>query len=337
MAVAAANDDVHSVIKKHRATPCDSAHLVVGTGADIITLVPHTPSVIFHKDNFGALMKLTNRFHLPEPIVEAVRNDPYNKGDCDYSITGLLRPPRIAQLEREHDSELEEDVSDRIWSLCGQVVHGILERAERTAMAEKRLYAEIAGKRISGQLDRFVIIDKKLQDYKFITTWKIKSGVPKEYEEQQNCYAWLLRQNSYEVAKSELVCILRDWNRSASLRQEDYPPHHVSILPVKLWPNEEVETFIRRRIQLHESATHRLPRCDGEERWSTPDIFAVMVPNRKRAIRLYENEQEALQHVVAFPDANYYIDRRLGEFGKRCSMGYCPVSRFCLQFQEHNG
>jgi hypothetical protein len=38
MAVAAANDDVHSVNKKRRATPCDSAHLVVGSGADIIAL-----------------------------------------------------------------------------------------------------------------------------------------------------------------------------------------------------------------------------------------------------------------------------------------------------------
>lgn len=282
-------------------------------------------------------MRITNQLHLPQPIVDAVRNDPYSRGAADYSITGLLRPPRIAQLEREYDSELEEDASDRIWSLVGQVVHGILERAERTAMAEKRLYADIAGKKISGQLDRFVVIDKKLQDYKFITTWKIKDGVPKEYEEQQNCYAWLLRQNSYEVAQSELVCILRDWNRSAAMRQEDYPPHHVSILAVRLWPNEEVETFIRHRIQLHESAGDILPLCNGEERWATPDVFAVMAPGRKRAIRLYEKESDALQHVISFPDANYYIDHRPGEFGKRCSMGYCPVSRFCSQFKEHNG
>jgi hypothetical protein len=279
-------------------------------------------------------MRLTNKFHLPQPIVDSVRNDPYSKGAADYSITGLLRPPRIAQLEREHDGELEEDVSDRIWSLVGQVVHGILERAERTAMAEERLYAEIAGKRISGKFDRFVLVDKNLQDYKFITTWKIKSGVPKEYEEQQNCYAWLLRQNGFEVDHSELVCILRDWNRSAALRQEDYPTHHVAILPVKLWPQEDVESFISHRIQLHESARHRLPLCDGEERWATPGVWAVMAPGRKRAIRLYGLEEEALKHVVAFPDENYYIDHRPGEFGKRCSMGYCPVSRWCDQLKQ---
>lgn len=281
-------------------------------------------------------MKLTNKFHLPQPIVDSVRNDPYSKGAADYSITGLLRPPRIAQLEREHDSELEEDVSDRIWSLVGQVVHGILERAERTAMAEKRLYATIANKRISGQLDRFVVIDKTLQDYKFITTWKIKDGVPQEYEEQQNCYAWLLRENGYEVHHSQLVCILRDWHRSNALRQEDYPLHHVAILPVKLWPNDEVRDFIRARIQAHEDARELLPKCSYGDRWATPDVWAVMAPGKKRAIRLYSSEEDAKAHLAAFPDSGYYIVHRPGEFGKRCSMGYCPVSRFCSQFKEHN-
>lgn len=279
-------------------------------------------------------MRLTNVFHLPQPLVDAVRNDPYSKGDADYSVTGLLKPPRIAQLEREHDDELEEDVSDRIWSLCGQVVHGILERAERTALAEKRLYATINGVRISGAIDRLVLVDKKLQDYKFITLRKIKDGVPKEYEEQQNAYVWLLRQSGYEVQQAELVCILRDWNRPASRFRDDYPPHHVALLPVRLWGDAETERFLAHRVQIHEAAKTQLPECNADDRWAEPDVWAVMAPGRKRAVALYNSEREALEHVAAFDGENYYVDHRRGNFGKRCQ-DYCRVNKWCAQFQRH--
>src|SRR6202142_1696526 len=88
-------------------------------------------------------MKYTNKQNLPQPIVKAVTNDSYNSGDCDISVTSLLKPPQMLALERLHKDDLEEDVSDRIWSLLGQVIHGILERAEETAVAERRLYIDI--------------------------------------------------------------------------------------------------------------------------------------------------------------------------------------------------
>src|SRR3954463_10849323 len=41
----------------------------------------------------GVRMKLTNRLGLPEPIVAAVANDGYSRGDADISVTSLLKPP----------------------------------------------------------------------------------------------------------------------------------------------------------------------------------------------------------------------------------------------------
>lgn len=70
---------------------------------------------------------LTNRLGLPQAIVDAVKNDPYTKGESDISVTQLIQPPYQRKLRLE--TEVVEDVLDRIWSLVGQVGHGIVERA----------------------------------------------------------------------------------------------------------------------------------------------------------------------------------------------------------------
>lgn len=273
-------------------------------------------------------MKLTNRLNLPQPIVDAVKNDSYSKDGADYSITGLLRPPRIAALEQKHFNELEEDASDRIWSLMGQVVHGILERADKTGIAERRLSLEIEGIKISGQMDRFT--DGVLQDYKVVTVYKFKDGgVPKEYEEQLNCYAELLRQNGHPVTRLEIVGILRDWSKLESRRDETYPQTQIVVREVPLWPSEQAFKFLRERVILHKQAKGVLPLCTQEERWARPDTYAVIKQGAKRATRVYENEEEAIAH--ARQNSSLYVEKRPGE-NVRCQ-NYCSVSRFCAQFQ----
>jgi hypothetical protein len=74
-------------------------------------------------------VKFSNNYDLPEPIVRAVIFDPYTKGDSDFSATGLAKPARAGALEIKHADEITEDVSDRLWSLLGQLGHLLLERA----------------------------------------------------------------------------------------------------------------------------------------------------------------------------------------------------------------
>ena len=75
-------------------------------------------------------MKYTNKLNLPQPLVSAIVNDKYDSGTSDISVTSLLKPYQLRALERHHD-KLTEDIADRIWSLLGQVIHGILERAKK--------------------------------------------------------------------------------------------------------------------------------------------------------------------------------------------------------------
>ena len=73
------------------------------------------------------MKELTNELGLPWPVVSAIRNHRYTKGKADYSATELLKPPRVRELQRIHDDEIEEDASEFVFALLGTVAHFILE------------------------------------------------------------------------------------------------------------------------------------------------------------------------------------------------------------------
>lgn len=273
--------------------------------------------------------QITNKLSLPEPIYEAVKNDPYTKGEADMSITGLLKPPRIVALEKKFESEIVEDASDRIYSLLGQLMHLLLERANRTGTVEERLYMDLAGWRISGAMDRVVYKDGLLQDYKFVTVYKVRDGVDEEFEKQQNGYAMLLRANGLKVKKIEIVAILRDWSKKEAERNPSYPQHQIVIQSVPIWPLEKTRAFYTDRVRLHQEAKKRLPLCSDEDRWARPEKWAVMVKKQKKALKLHDNEEDAIQHAERIEG---YVQHRPGE-NIRCD-SYCAVSHFCLQFQK---
>jgi hypothetical protein len=235
----------------------------------------------------------------------------------------------MVALEKQHAEQLEEDASERIWSLMGQVVHGILERANRTGVAERRLTIQVEGWTVSGAMDRY--IDGTLQDYKTVTAYKFKDGgVPIEYEQQLNIYSEILRQHGQPVHRAEIVGILRDWSKLEAKRDANYPQSQVIVREVPLWPRAKAQAFIRERVILHQQARISLPRCTPEERWERPTKYAVMKAGAVRAVKLHDNEQDALEH--ATQNKSYSVEVRPGET-IRCD-NYCSVSKFCSQYQE---
>jgi len=274
-------------------------------------------------------MIITNHSNLPQPLFEAVSNDSYSKGKADISVTQLLDPPRKVALTEQHWDEITEDCSDRIWSLVGQVMHGILERANTTGVAERRLYVKCAGWTVSGSQDAYYA-NGLLQDYKFVTSWKFKGGkAPIEYEAQANLYAELLRANGHPVRKLQIVAILRDWSKIEASRDPEYPQKQVMIINVPLWPEADAQKFMRERVILHQQARVELPLCTAEERWAKPDVFAVMAQGKARAVKLYESEEEA--HAHASQNPAYFVQKRPGE-STRCKH-YCSAAKFCSLYQ----
>lgn len=277
---------------------------------------------------------LTNRLGLPRSIENAVRRDPYHRGNAHISVTGLISPARKRALEIRHSNELTEDVAERIWSLMGQIAHGILERADDAAWCEERLYIERHGWRISGQFDRYLLEqDGLLQDYKLTTTFSVKNGSKTEWDAQENIYALMLREHGYRVDRLEVVAILRDWQKAKSRHSPEYPQTPAMIIPVALWPNEQVETYIKARLIAHGKAQHELPECTPDERWERPDVWALRKSGSRRAISLHASQEDAehalVATVTAHPKIKYEIEERPAQ-QIRCA-DYCPALIACDQ------
>ena len=81
-----------------------------------------------------------------------------------------------------------------------------------------------------------------------------------------------------------------------------------------------------KEIEYYENnPTEVLPMCSNEERFREPDKYAVMKKGAKRAIKLYDNHEDAKNH--ASTDDNLYIEVRPGT-DKKC-LEYCNVCQFC--------
>ena len=213
--------------------------------------------------------QLTNRYNLPRPLVRALERDPYNRGDCDISVTQLIQPPRKVELERQHTSEMVEDASDRLYALYGQIAHTILERAADSSIVEKRLYAKCLGWQISGQVD---LIEDLVTDYKLTTVWSVRDGHKQEYIDQLRILRWLCHMNEIEVKGLQNVLLFRDWRPSESLKYDWYPPK-VLVMPVEMRDFEFDNEFTKARVYAHQTARgyaafpRKLPDCSDDERW----------------------------------------------------------------------
>lgn len=277
-------------------------------------------------------MKITNKLGLPAPIVQAISNDPYNPGHSDITCTGLIAPPRQKALMKLHADKLEIDASSRVWALVGQAVHGILERScPENCLSEERLYIERCGWKIGGQYDYFDPASGLLQDYKVTSVWSVKDGAKSEWLAQLNILATIMREHGYQINQLQIVAILRDWRKSESYQNSDYPQMQSILIDIPLWSEEKCEEYIFERVRLHQMARDNLPECSAEERWQTADIWAVMKDGGKRAKKVCISENEAGIY-CADCGAGHYVEYRRG-LSKRCE-SYCDCAIVCDQWKK---
>jgi hypothetical protein len=276
--------------------------------------------------------RITNRSNLPEALVRAIENDPYDRGECDYSVTQLLKPARMVALERIHRDDIEEDAADRIWALMGQLGHLVLERAGQ-GMVEKRLFATRNGLRISGALDLVSASggSYKSTDYKFTTAWSAKNGPKPEWIQQLNLGLWLASENGITIDALEIVAIYRDWSKLEAMRSQDYPQRQASVFSLPIWPMPRTLAFLDERLAAMEAAKSALPECTAEERWEKPTVYAVMKEGRKSAVKLHDHEEQARLHAEQL-GKQHSVETRPGQ-STRCE-AYCSCARFCTQFQS---
>ena len=103
----------------------------------------------------GSVVQIKNDLNLLEPIFKALAHDSYDAGGADMTPSVWIDSPRIAQLTKAHEDEIEESVADRVFSLIGTAVHAMLERAagEGVITEERVFYEHPSGLRLSGAID----------------------------------------------------------------------------------------------------------------------------------------------------------------------------------------
>tara|TARA_A100001015_G_scaffold39950_2_gene43853 strand:+ start:4474 stop:5379 length:906 start_codon:yes stop_codon:yes gene_type:complete len=298
-------------------------------------------------------MKITNRSNLPKVIERAVINDPYDSSGSNISATRLIAPPRIRVLEMRNWDLIEDDVSNRIFSLLGQSVHHILERSKlKVDLAERRLFYKddkiTNGWTLSGQFD-LLSRQGDLTDFKVTSAWAALDALTNgkdEWENQLNVLDFLCRKNQktltrykkeVKVKSLNIMAILRDWSKLKVMQSDNYPRKQVVMIPIRRWSEEEQENYVQARIKLHQDAekTDNLPLCTAKERWRKEDSYALMLDNRKTARRVLPTRQDMDKYMKD----NKYVEGqgckvvfRAGE-DVRCQH-YCSVNQFCSHFMN---
>lgn len=287
-------------------------------------------------------MKLTNKHNLPQTFVNVLKRPTYSKGRANISVTGLINSPKIVALSEKFHDELEEDVSDMVWSLFGSAVHKVLEHGkDDNHLIEERIHVEVDGWRLSGAVDLQVVNQDdtvSIRDYKTTSAWAVMNE-KSEWEFQLNIYAYLVEKvKGKTVADLGIVAIIRDWNRRDAATREGYPEAPIKELPIKLWSMEERERFVQERIALHSAfdfameAGEDLPDCTPEQMWERPTVYAVRKVGNVRAKSLHESEEEAKAAAEKL-GKGYEVETRPGE-RVRCA-NFCPVSQYCQQWRDY--
>jgi hypothetical protein len=322
------------------------------------------------------MVKLTNKRGLPNSIVSAISSytSLYSRGDADISVTQLIDSPKIKILKEQFNDQIEEDISEIIWRVFGNAVHKLFEDSksdnDKKVLNEQRFYGKCNGWKISGAIDRLeyetetngaawegdqVILSVKkatIYDYKCVSVWQIfknsyyPKGFKDEWEEQLNCYAWLLRQNGYviERGKIRILGLARDWKKSQAWNEEarlgdgydphvDYPDVQIKQILIPVWSNEKQDEFIKNRVETHQQADqlyhtmkYETP-CSYKEMWKDPTKFAVMQGSKKRALKIFDDKNDAQDYAKNFENTRIQIRPSVS---KRCK-DYCNVVNFCEQ------
>jgi hypothetical protein len=281
-------------------------------------------------------MRITNIHKLPQPFVDLVSEDSYNKGEAQYSTTQLIGPPKVSVLFSRHHAEVVEDASDRVWTMSGTAKHYVLEQiAKRNPsryIVEKRMYLDVDGIKVGGQIDLYDSETETLYDWKESGVWKALSDDKFEWTAQGNINKLLCEANGVYPKKLCNIIIMKDWKLREAKIKPEYPQCAIQSIELPIWKPEETLAYIKSRIAAHEAArasSHddEIPHCSERERWQREDVFAVLkTKDAKRAVSggIYNDYESAKSHASKIGGV---VEERRGE-PTRC-LNYCRVRQWC--------
>ena len=292
-------------------------------------------------------MTITNRMNLPYGLVKAVSPDPHNKPG-EISATTLIQGTKQVILTQRHWTDLEDDVSDRIWAVFGTAVHALLETEGENDFCEIELRQKVSNITVTGRLDNYNMATGTICDYKNTSVYKIKAARQKgadgkpygfpEWKMQGLIYAWLLQRNNLPATKCRFIALLKDHSKTEAERDHSYPQSPVYVYEFTVTKDDlaEIESFIRKKVFQYElfssSEDDMIPACTSEERWQKKDVYAVKKEGRKSAVKLCGTQKEA-EEKIAELGKGHFLEVRRGE-SMKCR-NYCLCAKFCNFCKEN--
>lgn len=312
-------------------------------------------------------MQLTNKHNLPKVLAKVFAGGNWCPSHERVGVTQLIGPPLLKYLTIKHWDELEEDVIDRFFSVFGSAVHSMIDRAATAPMlkckscgevwehkakvvacptcnetgfdkvvvtaghmTEVKLEVPIREKLLVGKLDLYDPNSGTIVDWKCTSTWSAVFD-HSEWEQQLNIYAWMLRKMGHKTETNLVYTLFRDWKKSETVRNEDYPKIPVMRFEFPMWSDEKCEEFINSRLD--DLLVEGMPRpCTPSERWRKPTKWKLHKKGQKKAVRVMDTVEQLQtyadgKNIVLNTSSGYYTKEYLGQ-DQRCE-SYCRCAPFC--------
>lgn len=281
-------------------------------------------------------MKITNNFGLPTVFVELAKKWQYKPKPNRIGVTEFCDAPQIRYLKIQHWDELEVDVSEMLWMFLGGAVHSVLEKADiANALTEEKLEVKLSDTiTLVGKPDLWH--NRQIDDYKVCSVYAFLLGSKPEWERQLNLYRWMYLQHSFKVDSLKIHAILRDWTKSKTYTNSDYPEIPFQTVDVPIWDDKKMEEYLVERINIHTSDP--VPSCKSFEQWERPTQYAVMKKGRKSAVRVFDSLKESQAFMAWDKDTITKNDCSIVErkgVKIRCQ-DFCIVRDVCSQRKEES-
>jgi len=281
-------------------------------------------------------MIITNKMNLPAGFVKAVSLEKHN-APGSLSATTLIRGIKEIILMDRHWDSLEDDVSDRIWAIFGSAVHSLMECEGENDFTEQRMAYNVGDITVIGRIDSYDMKSGIIDDYKTASVTKVKFGDFTDWYTQGMIYAWLLTRNNFSVNQCRFIALLKDHSKTDAMRDREYPqnPVYVYEFPVTNQGLFKTGIYLKNKIEEYKRCLllqdNEIAPCTPEERWDKPPKFAVMKTGGKRAVRLFDNKEDA-DLLTETKGQGHYVEYRQGESIK--CQSYCLCNQFCHYFKE---
>ena len=284
-------------------------------------------------------MKVTNRLHLPDALVNAVSVERHNKPG-QYSATTLNKGTKEIVLQERHWDEFEVDAADNVWAVFGTAVHAVLEKHNDGNFHEERFDVAVGDSRVTGVVDSYDMERGTIADWKTASVYKVMKGDFADWYRQGMTYAWLLKQSGLDVRRCRFIALLKDHSKSKARFDAGYPQSPVFVYEFEITPEELEQTGERIASKVAEIedaeklADDDIAPCTAEERWCDGDKYAVMKNGRKTAVRVFDTLPDA-DRCAGELGSGHYVENRPA-VSRKCA-DYCLCKDFCDFHKEQEG